>query len=80
MYFRIFRDGRLPILLQPSRHERTTHGVAIFGNNLYVTDTGVYSIFHFKIETDFPIVAVRGTKGRKVGEFNYPSNLAVPNN
>ena len=55
-------------------------GIAIHGDNLYVTDREVHSIFHFKIETDFPLVAKRGTKGRIVGEFNSPHNLAVSNN
>ena len=59
---------------------RELWGIAIHGDNLYVTDTEVHSIFHFKIETDFPLVAKRGTKGQQVGRFNKPSNLAVSNN
>ena len=59
---------------------RYPYGIAIHGDNLYVTDREVHSIFHFKIETNFPLVAKRGTKGRIVGKFNYPRNLAVSNN
>ena len=59
---------------------RESYGVAIHGDNLYVTDEGAYSIFHFKIATDFPLVAKRGSKGRKVGEFKWPRNLVVSNN
>ena len=55
-------------------------GIAIHRDNLYVTDVEVHFIFHFKIETDFPLVAKRGTKGRIVGEFSYPRSLAVSNN
>ena len=56
------------------------HGVAIHGDNLYVTDTGVDSIFHFKIATDFPLIAKRGSFGQQIGKFNSPRNLAVSNN
>ena len=59
---------------------RELWGIAIHGDNLYVTDREVHSIFHFKIETNFPLVAKRGTKGRIVGKFNRPRSLAVSNN
>ena len=59
---------------------RELWGIAIHGDNLYVTDREVHSIFHYKIETNFPLVAKRGTKGRIVGKFNYPHSLAVSNN
>ena len=55
-------------------------GVAIHGDNLYVSDEGAHSIFHFKTYTNFPLVAKVGTKGRIVGKFNCPHNLAVSNN
>ena len=55
-------------------------GIAIHGDNLYITDREVHSIFHFKIGTNFPLVAKRGTRGRIVGKFNSPRNLAVSNN
>ena len=49
---------------------REPHGVAIHGDNpYYVTNEGEDSIFHFKIETDFPLVAMRGSKGQQIGEF-----------
>ena len=56
------------------------HAVAIHGDNLYVTDTSVHSIFHFKIATDFPLIAKRGSEGQQIGKFNSPRNLAVSNN
>ena len=59
---------------------RELWGIAIHGDNLYVTDREVHSIFHFKIETDFPLVAKRRIRGRIVGKFNDPHNLAVSNN
>ena len=52
-------------------------GIAIHGDNLYVTNVQVDAIFQFKIETDFPLVAKQGTKGSRIGEFNFPTNLAV---
>ena len=55
-------------------------GVAIHGDNLYVSDYEAHSIFHFKTDTDFPLVARVGTKERIIGEFNHPRNLAVSNN
>ena len=55
-------------------------GVAIHGDNLYVSDIIAHSIFHFKTDTNFPLVARVGTKGRRVGEFNHPRTLAVSNN
>ena len=58
----------------------TPWGVAIHGDNLYVSDEEAYSIFHFKTDTNFPLVAKVGTKGSRVGEFNYPRTLAVSNN
>ena len=54
-------------------------GVAIHGDNLYVSDREAHSIFHFKTDTNFSLVAKVGTKGRRVGEFNHPRNLAVSN-
>ena len=56
------------------------YGVAVHGDNLLVTDIGVHSIFHFKIETNFPLVAKLGTYGQRIREFNIPRNLAVSDN
>ena len=56
---------------------RRPHGITIHGDNLYVTDVEVHAIFQFKIETDFPLVAKQGTKGSQIGEFKFPTNLAV---
>ena len=55
-------------------------GLAIHGDNLYVSDIIAHSIFHFKTDTNFPLVAKVGTRGRIVGKFNQPHNLAVSNN
>ena len=54
-------------------------GIAIHGDNLYVSDYGACAIFHFKTDTNFPLIAKVGTKGIRVGEFNHPRNLAVSN-
>ena len=56
------------------------YGIAIHGNNLFITDIGVHSIFHFKIATGFPLIAKRGTNGQQIGKFNMPRNLAVSDN
>ena len=53
------------------------YGIAIHGDNLYVTDIEVNAIYKFKIETDFPLVAKQGSKGSRIGEFEYPTNLTV---
>ena len=58
---------------------REPRGIAIHGDNLYVTDTRVHSILHFNIK-NFSLVAKRGFRGQQVGEFNYPRSLAVSNN
>ena len=55
-------------------------GVAIHGDNLYVSDREAHSIFHFKTDTNFPLVAKVGTKGSRVGKFHNPCNLVVSNN
>ena len=55
-------------------------GIAIHGDNLYVSDRGAHSIFHFKTDTNFPLVAKVGTKGRRVrGLYDPPHKLAVSN-
>ena len=56
------------------------YGVATHGDNLYVTDGTVHAVFQFKIETDFPLISKKGTKGHQIGEFSDPHNLAVSNN
>ena len=55
-------------------------GIAIHGDNLYVSDHEAHSIFHFKTDTNFPLISKVGTRGRLVGKFNHPRNLAVSNN
>ena len=62
------------------KHMTLTWGVAIHGDNLYVSDYGSHSIFHFKTDTNFPFVAKVVTKGSKVRKFDRPRNLAVSNN
>ena len=53
-------------------------GIAIHGDNLYVSDNkGAHSI---KTDTNFPLISKVGTRGRLVGKFNQPRNLAVSNN
>ena len=43
-------------------HMESLHGIAIHGNNLYVTDWEVHAVFHIKIEADFRLVARLGSE------------------
>ena len=50
-------------------HMKSLYGIAIHGNNLYVTDWGVHAVFHIKIESDFRLVARLGSRGSDIGQF-----------
>ena len=80
-YARISVFSQRGEILISFRHQDMVYpwGVAIHGDNLYVSDYEAHSIFHFKTDTNFPLVAKVGTKGSRVGEFNHPRNLAVSN-
>ena len=53
------------------------YGIAICRDNVYVTDTVEHSVFHFKMEADFPLARMLGSKGSGIEQFNYPENLTV---
>ena len=59
---------------------RVPFGIAIHGDYLYVTDSELHAIFHFKMEPEFPLVTKHGSRGSQIGEFNYPRSLAVSTN
>ena len=60
---------------------RSLCGIAILGNNLYVTDVVVHAVFHLKIEADSYLVVARlGSRGSGFGLFNYPRQLSISNN
>ena len=61
-------------------HMKSLHGIAIHGNNLYVTDCGVHAVFHIKIEADFRLVARLGSEGSDFGQFSYPRQLSISSN
>ena len=55
-------------------HERMkcAWGIAFHRNNVYLTDTVVHGVFHFKIEAEIhPVAALLG-KGSTNGMFKYP--------
>ena len=59
---------------------RRPFGIAIHRDNLYVTDTGVHTVFQFKIEADMRLVAKVGSEGSGMGQFNYLHGLTVSTN
>ena len=54
-------------------------GIAINGDEVYVSDAYLHSIFHFKLP-DFKLVAKVGKKGTGKGEFSSPQQLTVAPN
>ena len=61
-------------------HMRCPWGIVIHRDNVYVTDTVEHSVFHFKMEADFPLVARIGNLGSGIRQFNDPRQLAVSRN
>ena len=55
---------------------KSPYGVAVSGDNLFVSDSGLHCLFKFRI----PILqrlTRAGKKGTGVGEFHYPHHLTV---
>ena len=52
------------------------YGIAISGDNVYVSDTGLDCVFKFQFPT-FISVSKVGKKGTGVGEFGYPRSLTL---
>ena len=61
-------------------HMKSLYGIAIYGNNLYVTDWWLHAVFHIKIESDFRLVARLGNRGSDIGQFNSPHQLSISSN
>ena len=59
---------------------KVPYGLAIHGDNLYVTDTELHVIFQFKTEHQFSLVTMQGNRGSQTAEFNCPLNLTVSTN
>ena len=76
----IFSEGGE--FLNSFTHERMKcpYGIAFHRNNVYVTDTVVHGVFHFKIEADIHLEAALVGKGSSDGKFNSPGQLAVSDN
>ena len=55
-------------------------GIAIRGNNLYLTDWVLHAVFHLKIEAEFRLVARLGSRGSDIGEFDEPCQLSISTN
>ena len=58
---------------------RKPRGIAIHQDNLYVTYTGVQAVFRFKIEVDMRLVAMLGSRGSGMGQFNSPDDSVSTN-
>ena len=52
-------------------------GIVLHEKDVYVTDWVVNTVFHFRIEPDFHLVASRGSRGSGVGQFNEPRQLSI---
>ena len=61
-------------------HMKALWGIAIYENNLYVTDWMVHAVFHLKIETDFRLVTRLGSRGSGIGQFDEPRQLSISTN
>ena len=55
-------------------------GIAIHGDNVFVTDKEEHSVFHFKMGADFHLVSRLGSRGSDIGQFDVPGPLAVSTN
>ena len=55
-------------------------GIAIHGDNVYVSDTAAHAVFQFKLGNAIQLVARIGTRGSGIGQFNSPDSLSVSYN
>ena len=58
-------------------HMKYPYGIAIHRDNVYVTDIVEHSVFHFKVEAGFRLVAKLGGRGSGIEQFDEPRQLAV---
>ena len=55
-------------------------GIAIHGDNVYVSDTAAHAVFQFKLGNIIQPVARIGTEGSGIGQFYSPHSLSVSYN
>ena len=65
----------LDSLKHPDLH--CAHGLAIHGDNLYITDYASYAIFHFKIAKDFPLISKHDTERASTDTFSYSITVSI---
>ena len=58
-------------------HMTQPHGVAVHGDNLYVTDVVAHGVFQFKLNPEIHLVCSLGNMGPENGHFNTPLGLTV---
>ena len=61
-------------------HMKLLWGIAIQGNNLYVTDWRLNAVFHLKIEADLRLVGRLGSRGSGLGRFDCPNQISISTN
>ena len=60
-----------------NEHMKDPWGVAIYRDNIYVTDLFEHFVFHFKVSVGINLVAKAGGKGSEFGQFDKPRQLIV---
>ena len=55
-------------------------GIAIHGDNVYVSDTAAHAVFQFILGNAIQLVARIGTEGSGIGQFDSPDSLSVSYN
>ena len=63
-----------------NEYMKSLWGIAIHGNNLYVTDDMVHAVLQLKIEPDLRLVSRVGSRGSAIGQFDEPSQLSISTN
>ena len=59
------------------KHIISLWGIAIFKENIYVTDASLHTVFHLKIGANIRLVARLGGRGTRNGQFEEPRQLVV---
>ena len=55
-------------------------GIAMHGDNLYVTDWMANAVFHLKVDAEFRLLAMKGSRGSGMGQFDKPRQLSISTN
>ena len=55
-------------------------GIAICGNDVYVTDTIAHTVFLLRIGTELRLIDRVGSEGSGMGQFRWPCQLSVSDN